>query len=164
MITTAASQFELRIWLKVSSPLIPGNHTSSRTQPYARCSIAFKHSSPEATASALKPSSRSTALNVSRIPRSSSTIRIDSDIAGKVFDLWSWVFGLWPLVFGLWSLVFGLLFLTKTEDQRSKTTYRQLNHKPGSARSVRLGIDAAAMLVNDPGHDCQAQPRAPSSR
>src|SRR5213082_3415305 len=89
MITTAASQFELRIWLKVSSPLIPGNHTSSRTQPYARCSIAFKHSSPEATASALKPSSRSTALKVSRIPRSSSTIRIDSDIAGKVFGLWS---------------------------------------------------------------------------
>src|SRR5947208_3838496 len=159
MITTAASQFELRIWLKVSSPLIPGNHTSSRTQPYARCSIAFKHSSPEATASALKPSSRSTALNVSRIPRSSSTIRIDSDIAGKVFDLWSLVFGLWPLAFG-----FGLLFLTKTEDQRSKTTYRQLNHKPGSARSVRLGIDAATMLVNDPGHDCQAQPGASPSR
>src|SRR5260370_21436530 len=80
MITTAASQFDSRIWCKVSSPSIPGNQTSSNTHPYKRREIAFKQSSPLATASVSKPSSRTTALSVSPIPRSSSTIRIDSDI------------------------------------------------------------------------------------
>src|SRR5260370_15016064 len=80
MITTAASQFDSRIWCKVSSPSIPGNQTSSNTHPYKRREIAFKQSSPLSTASVTKPSSRTTALSVSRMPRSSSTIRIDSHI------------------------------------------------------------------------------------
>src|SRR5947208_12868950 len=117
MITTAASQFELRIWLKVSSPLIPGNHTSSRTQPYARCSIAFKHSSPEATASALKPSSRSTALKVSRIPRSSSTIRIDSDIDSCA------------LSFVLCALRFEYLYSDEVRGEVPATKHKELSTK-----------------------------------
>src|ERR1044072_5128695 len=78
MITTAASDPAARSCLKVSSPSIPGSQTSSRMQPYARFPSAFRHSSPVATASASKPSSSITARSVSRMPRSSSTMRIES--------------------------------------------------------------------------------------
>src|SRR5689334_11162626 len=78
MITTADSEPAARSCLRVSRPSIPGSHTSSRMQPYARLPTALRQSSPLATASAAKPSSSITARSVSRIPRSSSTMSIES--------------------------------------------------------------------------------------
>src|ERR1044072_687710 len=78
MITTAASEPAARSCFNVSSPSMPGSQTSSRMQPYARLPSALRQSSPLATASAAKPSSSMTARSVSRIPRSSSTMSIES--------------------------------------------------------------------------------------
>src|SRR5690349_16533192 len=78
MITTAASEPAARSCFRVSRPSMPGSHTSSRMQPYARLPSALRQSSPLATASAAKPSSSITARSVSRMPRSSSTMSIES--------------------------------------------------------------------------------------
>src|SRR6185503_10295257 len=81
--TTAASDPAARNCFNVSRPSIPGSQTSSRMQPYARLPSAFRQSSPVATASATKPSSSITARSVSRMPRSSSTMRIESIYSHK---------------------------------------------------------------------------------
>src|SRR5712691_8645067 len=77
MITTAASEPAARNRLSVSRPSMPGSQTSSSTQLKARFSRALRHSSPVATASTANPSSSITPRNVSRMPGSSSTMRIE---------------------------------------------------------------------------------------
>src|SRR3712207_3168362 len=62
---------------------MPDSQTSSRTQAKFLASTAFKQSSPDSTASARKPSSSKTPRKVSRMPRSSSTIKTELDILKK---------------------------------------------------------------------------------
>src|SRR5689334_5968243 len=120
MITTADSEPAARSCLRVSRPSIPGSHTSSRMQPYARLPTALRQSSPLATASAAKPSSSITARSVSRMPRSSSTMSIES------------------------------------MSNRSGGG-REFDQKPGAARFVFLGANAAAVFDDYLLHDREAE-------
>src|SRR5688500_8188460 len=157
MITTAASDPAARSCLRVSSPSMPGSHTSSRMHPYARLPSAFKHSSPLATASATKPSSSITARSVSRMPRSSSTISIESiyfrfSIADCRFTA-PWAF---PdlkrtsrqYTIGKWQLAIG------------NSSRGEFDKKLRAARMILLGADATAVLEYDLLHDRQPQTRA----
>src|SRR5512132_1028519 len=102
--------------------------------------MALRHSSPEATASGVKPSSRSTALRLSRMPRSSSTIRIDSDISQK-----------------------SALYKVQST-ALSSHAHRKFYHKPCPSGLIRFRINPAAMLADYSLDDRQAQARATPAR
>src|SRR5260370_238546 len=160
ILTTAASQFESRICRKVSRPSIPGNQTSSKTQPYTRRAIAFKHSSPLATAWAAKPSSRNTALSVSRMPRSSSTIRMESDILENYLPL--------PLGEGWGEDLSNCLayaphlrpFSQWEKGEKLTTKSRQLNHEPRSAWAVSFRVNASRRSGDYSFDDSETEARA----
>src|SRR6185369_8713522 len=139
MITTAASDPASRSCFRVSRPSIPGSQTSSRMQPYARRPSALRHSSPVATASATKPSSSITARSVSRMPRSSSTMRIESI---TVFN--PQITRMYLPLCNLWMAL----------------VCRQFNHKLRAAWMVALGADVAAVLHYDSLHDREAETSA----
>src|SRR5579864_2463258 len=65
-----------RIFCSVSSPSIPGSHTSSKTTSKACFSRSRRQVSPFSASPVRKPSSSRTPRRESRIPDSSSTIRM----------------------------------------------------------------------------------------
>src|SRR6201981_4258175 len=65
-----------RIFSSVSSPSIPGSHTSSSTTSKVFFSSRRRQASPLSASSVRKPSSSSTPRRESRMPDSSSTIRM----------------------------------------------------------------------------------------
>src|SRR6266516_1419431 len=168
MITTAASDPAARNCFRVSSPSIPGNHTSRRTQPYARRSSAFRHSSPVATASAAKPSSSITPRNVSRMPRSSSTMRIESDMknqeagAGGSRQKTFVVLIMYCLLLSPRSCAACLLLLPPAPclllpPPALRVNRRHLDYEPRAARIICFRANPAAMFQDDPLHDGQPQ-------
>src|SRR5258707_11279390 len=75
MITSGALSIS-RIFCRVSSPSMPGNHTSNSTTSNGRLRSISRQPSPSSAATALKPSSSSTPCSDSRILDWSSTIRM----------------------------------------------------------------------------------------
>src|SRR6185369_4883340 len=147
MITTAASEPASRSCRNVSRPSIPGSQTSSRIQPYARRPSALRHSSPVATVSVTKPSSSITARSVSRMPRSSSTIRIESmDPVNRIYKIDQ------------------DLHVNPEKSCKSCLKYRlprrfsrEFDHKTRAARVVSFGADVSTMLEYYSLHDREAE-------
>src|SRR5258708_39419578 len=77
IMTTYASTPFLRKRSNVSRPSIPSSHTSSRTRSMERSSSSERHSSPEDTANDSYPSSARMDESASRMPSSSSTMRME---------------------------------------------------------------------------------------
>src|SRR6266576_3265033 len=73
---TSGGLSRARILCRVSSPSMPGSHTSSRTTSKACFSSRSRHASPLSASPVLKPSSSSTPRRESRMPDSSSTMRM----------------------------------------------------------------------------------------
>src|SRR5258705_5603016 len=73
---TSGGLSRARIFCRVSSPSMPGSHTSSRTTSKVCFSKRSRQASPLSASPVLKPSSSSTPRRESRMPDSSSTMRM----------------------------------------------------------------------------------------
>src|SRR3984957_19281913 len=138
IITTIASTPFLRMRSSVSRPSIPSSHTSRSTRSTERASSMERHSSPEATATGSYPSSNRIDERASRIPCSSSTIKME--LAMKVNS--------------------GKLTQARGRRGRCNLRHGQLKNEFRAGRQIVLDADRAVVLGHDAAGDRQAQARA----